>query len=271
MSDAWIADALEETWATIYYLIDTFPEDLFDWPTPCPGWSIRDLVCHLIGWERYYNEGYVPNTESVSGDFIKNELGVLNQGYILSMRTLAAGQLPGLFGIETARSSIRLRDMTPEEYDQIVTTPLGESASYRFRMETRIFDSWIHLQDLRDAMLRPEDDHTVGEEVVIARFEATLPSVIKGATDFKGGELVRINLSGRLARSMTFRCQPEGVFPVEYASEEPIVELTTPVSMFWRRCAGRISAEAFLGESSTRAVGTVAVAMALARGLATTR
>ena len=271
MSDAWIADALEETWGTIYYLIETFPEELFDWPTPCPGWSIRDIVCHLLGWERYYHEGFVPDTKSVSGDFIKNELGVLNQGFILSMQSLPARQLPGLFGIETARSLVRLRDMKPEGYDQIVTTPLGESATYRFRMETRIFDSWIHMQDLRDAMLRPEDDHTVAEEVVIAHFEATLPSVIKGATELQGGELIRINLSGRLARSMTFRCLPEGAVPVEYSSEQPLLELTTPVSMFWRRCAGRISAEAFLGESSTKVLGNVGVALALANGLATTR
>lgn len=271
MSDAWIADALEETWGTIYHLIDTFPQEFFDWATPCPGWSIRDIVCHLIGWERYYNEGFVPNTKSVRGEFIKNELGVLNQGFILSMRSIAPHQLRGLFGIETARSLVRLRNLTEEDYDQIVVSPLGESSTYRFRMETRIFDSWIHMQDLRDAMLRPDDDHTMGEEVVMARFEASLPGVIRSALELRNGELVRINLSGRLARSLTFRCLENGVAPVEYASEAPVLEMTTPIALFWRRCAGRISADAFLGEESTHVRGNVVLAVALADALATTR
>lgn len=270
MSDAWISDALEQTWSSIYLLLRARDEAEFSRPTPCPGWSVKDIVAHLIGWERYYNEGFVPVPDAGDRSHVKNALGAMNEGFIDLMRTRTGAEVLGEFAIETARSLERLRGENSNDFDRIITSPLGLTATYRSRMETRIFDSWIHLQDLRDALLEPADDHSMGEEVVLARFEASLPEVIRGAMELEGGDVVRINLSGRMARSLTFRCFADRVEPVEFASESPVFELTTPIALFWRRCAGRISADALLGASATLVRGNVVLAVALADRLATT-
>ena len=65
-----------------------------------------------------------------------------------------------------------------------------------------MLESWIHLQDIRDALLEPADDHGPGEEIVVNRFEAALPYVVGKRVGAPERSYVRINLSGRLARSI---------------------------------------------------------------------
>ena len=51
------------------------------------------------------------------------------------------------------------------------------------------------------------------------------------------------------------------------SAETPTLEITTPVALFWRRAAGRISAAAFLAASATDVRGNHALASAFADAL----
>ena len=86
-----------------------------------------------------------------------------------------------------------------------------------------------------------------------------------GAPD---GSLVQINLSGRLARSILIGVENGRASALERTSEVPAMELTTPVALFWRRAAGRISAEAFLRASATDVRGDETLARSFADALA---
>jgi hypothetical protein len=145
-------------------------------------------------------------------------------------------------------------------------SPEGERPYHRFQ-ETRVLDSWIHLQDIRDALLEPTDDHGPGEEIVVNRFEAALPYVLGKKAQAPEGTLVRINLSGRLARSVVLEVIDGRAAALETSADVPTLELTTPVALFWRRAAGRISADAFLNASATDVRGDEDLARAFAEGL----
>ncbi|MGP8010675.1 MAG: hypothetical protein ACLPKZ_10545, partial [Acidimicrobiales bacterium] len=151
--------------------------------------------------------------------------------------------------------------------EKVGWSPEGERPYHRFQ-ETRVLDSWIHLQDIRDALLEPEDDHGPGEEIVVNRFEAALPYVLGKRAHAPEGTLVRINLSGRLARTILLGVENGRAVPLVDIAETPNLELTTAVAMFWRRAAGRISADAFLRASATDVRGDKELASALAEGLA---
>jgi hypothetical protein len=84
----------------------------------------------------------------------------------------------------------------------------------------------------------------------------------------KDGTLVQINLSGRLARSILIGVENARASALERTSAVPTLELTTPVALFWRRAAGRISAEAFLRASATDVRGDEELAGAFAEALA---
>ncbi len=64
----------------------------------------------------------------------------------------------------------------------------------------RVLDSWIHLQDIHDALLEPTDDHGLGEEIVVNRFEAALPYVWAKLVGAPEGD-VTADQSGRAPRT----------------------------------------------------------------------
>jgi hypothetical protein len=81
------------------------------------------------------------------------------------------------------------------------------------------------------------------------------------------GTLVQVNLSGRLARSVLVAVIDGRAVALKESSESPTLEITTPVALFWRRAAGRISAAAFLAASATDVRGDHAMADAFADAL----
>jgi hypothetical protein len=145
-------------------------------------------------------------------------------------------------------------------------SPNGDSPKHR-RVEIRVLDSWIHLQDMRDALLEPADDHGAGEEIVLHRFEGALPFIVGKKMSVADGTMIRINLSGRLALMVVLVKKDGRVMVVEHDEQIPDLELTTPVALFWRRAAGRISADAFLRASATDVRGSKELAVDFANAL----
>ena len=170
------------------------------------------------------------------------------------------------FSSVTKAALKRLRALDEEAWEKVGWSPEGEKPYFRFQ-ETRIFDSWIHLQDIRDALLQPADDHGTGEEVVVNRFEGAVPYILGKKMQAPEGTLVQINLIGRLGRLLMFKIVDGRCVAVDMTEEQPVLEITTPVALFWRRCAGRIGAEAFLNASATDVRGDKAMAQAFSQAM----
>jgi uncharacterized protein (TIGR03083 family) len=268
MAYEWIVDALEETWSSIDRTLRPRDPDVYDAPTPCPGWSVRDVLSHLLGFELMIRGELTPATrEGPWPSYVKNPIGEINEAVVETYRGWPGIEVLDLFRATTNRSLEHLRSLDDEAWEKVGWSPEGQRPFHRFQ-ETRVLDSWIHLQDIRDAVLEPSDDHGPGEEIVVNRFESALPFVIAKKAGAKDGTVVRINLSGRLARSILIAVEGGRASAVERSSETPNLEITTPVALFWRRAAGRISAEAFLGASATDVRGDGELARALADALA---
>ncbi|MGH3733679.1 MAG: maleylpyruvate isomerase family mycothiol-dependent enzyme [Acidimicrobiales bacterium] len=267
MAYEWIVDALDETWTSIDRTLRGCGADVYEASTPCPGWSVRDVLSHLIGFELVLNGGAVPVHEGPWPSHVKNPIGELNEAFVEAYRRQSGDELLDLFRDITGDSLERLRSLSDEEWEKVGWSPEGERPLHRFQ-ETRVLDSWIHLQDIRDALLEPSDDHGPGEEIVVNRFEAALPYVLGKKAQAPDGTVVRINLSGHLARSILLGVEDGRARALEESANPPSLELTTPVALFWRRAAGRISADAFLGASATGVRGDEVLARALAEALA---
>ncbi|MDE3082277.1 MAG: maleylpyruvate isomerase N-terminal domain-containing protein [Acidobacteriota bacterium] len=267
MAYDWITDALEETWASVEAVLRGRTPADYDVPTACPGWSVRDVLSHLLGIEVWLRGGAVPAFEGPMPDHVKNSMGEFNEAFVAAHRDESGPEVLTQFRAATAASIGALRAMSTEDWEVIGWSPEGDRPYHRF-METRVLDSWIHLQDIRDALLEPADDHGPGEEIVVNRFESSLPYVVGRKMSAADGTLVRVNLTGRLARSVMIAVANGRASAVTTTTEEPTLEVTTPVALFWRRCAGRISADAFLGASATDVRGDRELARAFADALA---
>jgi uncharacterized protein (TIGR03083 family) len=266
MAYEWIIDALDQTWTSIDRTLRTRSPEAYDAPTPCPGWTVRDVVSHLVGFELMLRGGPVPEHTGAWPDYVKNPVGEFNEAYVRAYRDKPGAEMLDLFVATTKDSLERLRALSDVEWEKVGWSPEGERPYYRFQ-ETRVLDSWIHLQDIRDALLEPSDDHGPGEEIVVNRFEAALPYVLGKRVGAPEGTLVQINLSGRLGRSILLGVVEGRARALEHLSRTPELELTTPVALFWRRAAGRISADAFLNASATDVRGDRTLARGIAEGL----
>jgi uncharacterized protein (TIGR03083 family) len=266
MAYDWIIDALEETWDATERFMRDQPPEAYDRPTACPGWSVRDVLSHLFGFEQLLRGAPVPAFEGPWPEHVRNPIGEVNEAIVAAHRHESASEVLNQFRVVTAQSLASLRALDEAAWDKVGWSPEGEQPFHRFQ-ETRLLDSWIHLQDIRDALAQPEDDHGVGEEVVVNRFEAALPYVVGKKMAAPEGTLIQVNLSGRLGRTVLIGVRDGRAAPLSSLDREPDMEVTTPVALFWRRCAGRIGAEAFLAASATHVRGDQHLALSFAQHL----
>ncbi len=267
MAYEWIIDALDETWNSIDRLVRPQSASAYDAATPCPGWNVRDVLSHLLGFELMLRGLPTPRYEGTWPDYVHNPIGELNEAFVQAHRHEPGIEVLNQFREVTISSLEALRGLSDDEWEKVGWSPEGERPYHRFQ-ETRVLDSWIHLQDIRDALLQPEDDHGPGEQIVVNRFEAALPYVVGKKVNAPEGTTVRVNLTGRLARTIQLHVHEGRALALGELSESATLEITTPVALYWRRCAGRISAEAFLSASATEVRGDRSLAQSLARELA---
>ena len=267
MAYEWIIEALDETWASIDRLVRPQPPDAYDRPTACPGWSVRDVISHLLGFEVMLRGGPVPEFAGDWPEYVRNPIGELNEAFVQAHRHEPGIEVLDQFRDAAARSIQALRELTDQQWEKVGWSPEGDRPYHRVQ-ETRVLDSWIHLQDIRDALLQPEDDHGPGEEIVVNRFEAVVPFVLAKRAQAPNGTTVQINLIGRQGRTILVGVDDGRASALDHLDDAPTLEITTPVALFWRRGAGRISAQAFLSASATDVRGDRAMAEAVAEGLA---
>ncbi len=266
MAYDWIIDALDETWSRTARTLEHRSERDFDALSACPGWSIRDVVNHLTGTELFLNGSAVPDVTGPWPVYVRNRLGEMNEAFVASRRHLAAREVVTDFRDATRLSLARLRRLGDEEWANPTWTPDGPRPMH-YVQETRVIDSWIHLQDIYDALLEPTDDHGLGEEIVVNRYEAALPYVWAARSAAPEGGVLRVNLVGRLGRSIQVTVREGRGVAVASTDVTPLVEMTTAVAIFWRSMAGRINAEALLRASATHVRGDREVALRFADSL----
>jgi uncharacterized protein (TIGR03083 family) len=262
----WIVNALDETWSTIDKVVRPQRPEAYDAQTACPGWSVRDVLSHLLGFEMMLQGAPVPAYDGPWPEYVHNPIGEINEAFVRVHRAE-----PGIAVLNQLRTvagqAIRnLRSLDDEAWEKVGWSPEGERPYHRFR-ETRVLDSWIHLQDIRDALLEPADDHGVAEEIVVNRFEAALPFILGKKMKAQDGTVVNVNLTGRLARTIILGVREGRAVVISSSDEVPTLEFTTPVALFWRRAAGRITAQAFLNASATDVRGDHALAQSFAQAL----
>jgi len=266
MAYDYIIEALEATWVSLEHVCADLSDAQWNAATPCPGWSVKDVISHLIGFELMLRGEGTPAAPATFGPHVKNDIGKINEAFVDARRGVDGDDVLAEF-VRVAEGSLeRLRDLDDEAWEVVGWSPEGDVPYARF-METRILDSWIHLQDVRDALLRPGDDAGYAEEIVVNRFEGYLPYVWGKRAQAPEGARLRVSLEGPLARSVDV-VVTNGRAGVATTPGEPDLEIVTPASIFWRRGAGRVGAEAFLVAHDTVVQGDRELAARFARALA---
>lgn len=194
-----VVTTLFEEWASIDELLDGLDEKAWATPTALPGWTVHDVVAHLIGTEsRLAGEEPPSSTDVTDLAYVRNAVGEANEHWVRALRGEPPAEMLRRFRSVTKRRTEALTAMTRADFDSPTATPVGQ-ATYRRFMEIRVFDCWVHEQDIRQAVGRPGHEDGPSAEASIDEVVRALGFIVGKQAAAPDGAAVTFELTGARA------------------------------------------------------------------------
>ena len=242
--------ALGEVWASLDELLGGLTDDQWRLASPLPGWSVQDNVSHIVGTEAMLagEPGPDVNIDRDVNDHVRNDIGAFNEQWVESLRAVAPHKVLSKFRELTAARLDALEQMSVDEWNAESFTPAGKDTFGRF-MQIRVFDCWLHEQDIRDAVGRPGHETGLAVEVVLDEMATALGFVVGKKASASAGQSVTFALTdgGAVVREVHVEVG-ERAAVVPALSGPATVVLTMPVGVMTRRCAGRVGPDDLLDQ-----------------------
>ena len=78
---------LREEWSILTPLCETLNGEQWRADTDCPGWTVKDLLSHLVGIERWLLGHPLVDHDPAPADHVRNPLGERNEAVASNPRT----------------------------------------------------------------------------------------------------------------------------------------------------------------------------------------
>ena len=242
---------LSEQFEAVRALADEVPDEDWATSTDLPGWTVQDCFSHMIGVER----GMLGLSEEAPPvdhlAHLGNDFARMVEAPVELRRTRTPAEVRAELHDILAQRRSALEASGTEAFDEESWTPTGPG-TYRDFMFIRLFDLWMHEQDVRHALDRP--GHLSGPVVasVLANNAAkALPLIVGKRADAPIGSVVAIDVVGPTEAS--FAVQVNDVSGKKRAAliepgdaDDPTATLAIDVDTFMRLCGGRADAASAL-------------------------
>jgi len=211
-----------------------------EWATPTclPGWTVQDVLSHLIGTERMLAGAAPPTAETSHLDHMRNPVAEANEVWVESLRGRSGPEMVAAWNEVTSVRLAALEGMGQAAFDAPSWTPVGKDETYGRFMRIRHFDCFMHEHDMRFALglaARADGDDQASclDEVATG-----LGYIVGRRAAMPDGARVVIELTGDPSR--TYRIQVDGRASVVDAFDgPPTVGIELPVPLFLRLTGGR--------------------------------
>jgi uncharacterized protein (TIGR03083 family) len=177
-----VLSGLFAVWDDIDALLDGLSETEWQAVTPLPGWCVQAVASHIIGTESFL-AGIAPpqpDVDVAALDHVRNDIGVMNECWVRHLsREPGAGVLERFRAITNDRRAA-LTSLSDWEWNGVTPTPVGPESYGRF-MRVRVFDCWMHEQDMREALSRPSSDNEldgIASQLALDEIAATMGYVV---------------------------------------------------------------------------------------------
>jgi uncharacterized protein (TIGR03083 family) len=262
-----IVTLLGQEWSVIADLAASL--DAAAWSAPAlPGWDVHDVLAHMLGTERMLDGAEIPALPAGSdvGDHVRNEIGKVNEAWVTSMRDRSDADLLADFRAVTANRLASLTAMSTDEFYRPSWTPAGNGTYGRW-MEIRVFDCWMHEQDIREAAGCPGNEAGPAAEQSLAEVVGALGYIIGKRGRSPEGSSVLIRLTGPIERDLRVVTSGRATV-VDALDGEPTTTIALSSSLFLRLAGGRQDPTVALAEITLG--GDVGLGRQLATNLAFT-
>ncbi|MFI9238965.1 maleylpyruvate isomerase family mycothiol-dependent enzyme [Streptomyces cinnamoneus] len=236
-------DAWTHSIESVNELVRLLAESDWNRATECPGWSVRDVVSHIIGVEcEMLGEPRPIHTLPRDLRHVTDEFSRYIEVQVDVRRCHTALEMSSELDYTIIRRSRQLRNehrspQTP------VRWPLGTTAERTLeRMLTlRAFDVWTHEQDLRRALGMPGNLDSPAAALSRDFLLSALPKVVAKDAAARPGSTVVFDVHGPLEFLRTVRVGPQGKGTLDSSvSLGPTVTFALDWETYARLACGRV-------------------------------
>jgi uncharacterized protein (TIGR03083 family) len=257
-TDEELVSMLDRVWGSLSELGRGLDEAQWKTATDVPGWTVQDNLVHITGLESSLLGRPAPE-HAVPDDLphVKNDIGRGNEVFVDSRRSWSGEQALAEFRDVTAERLAELRRLGPDGFGAESWTPMGPGA-VRDLLPFRIFDSWVHEQDMRGGLEVPGHlDGPVAQEA-LGRVVGAMPFVVGKKAAAPDGATVVFELSAPLAATISIGVDGRAKL-LDAPPRDPTAVIATDGATFTRLATGRADPAAALAAGSVRLVGDEAL------------
>ncbi|MGY2876162.1 uncharacterized protein (TIGR03083 family) [Marmoricola sp. URHA0025 HA25] len=243
-----LTELLRTIWADLDALAVELTAD--QWRTPVlPGWDVKDTLAHVLGTEKMLEEGVLDMQDRISQavasaasaadrPHVRNAIGMTNEAWVEHYRSYSPDELLEEFRTTTDGRLAALHAMSDDDFEAPSWTPAGQG-TYASFMRTRVFDCWMHDQDIRYAVGRAGNDAGPVAEASLEEAVGALGFVVGKRGRAPEGSLVAVELMGPVKRTLYVDVSDRARVVTEI-SRDPDVILRMGSSLFMRLAGGRV-------------------------------
>ncbi len=249
---------LRDVWVSIDDLLASLDDEDLAAPTACPGWDVAAVLAHVIGTELMMAGEAPPAVDVPDLPHLRNEIARANEAWILARRDRTPDELRAEFREVVARRTEELGGLTQSEVDAESWTPAGQATLGRF-LQIRVFDTWIHELDIRDAVGRVGHETGPAVQRTLAEVGNGIGFVVGKRAGAPEGSWVRIDLPGPEPARFDVVVEGRARVVEDEPSGDPTVTVTLGSTDLVRCIAGRVDPAALLAAGTITLGGDVAL------------
>ena len=202
-------------------LATSLTESQWQLPSPCPGWTVGDLVAHTIDIEQLL-EGTAPagpEPDWAALPHVDRDLARRTEpGVDLRRGRDRADVLDELDATVMTRSSV----VGAMDLGGTMLSPFGREVPVPFMLRMRIFDIWVHEQDIRTAIGRPGGMSTAAAQASLDLLLDALPKAWAKSAQAPAGSSLLVRVTGPgLECSVLVTVEPDGTGHLADADAAP--------------------------------------------------
>jgi len=180
---------------------------------------------------------------------LRNEIARANEAWILARRDRTPDELRAEFREVVARRTEELGGLTQSEVDAESWTPAGQATLGRF-LQIRVFDTWIHELDIRDAVGRAGHETGPAVQRTLAEVGNGIGFVVGKRAGAPEGSWVRLDLPGPEPARFDVVVEGRARVVEDDPSGDPTVTVTLGSTDLVRCIAGRVDPAELLAAGS---------------------
>jgi uncharacterized protein (TIGR03083 family) len=229
-------------------LVTPLAEGEWNRATECPGWSVRDVVSHIIGLEcELLGDPRPIHTLPRDIYHVRDETSRHMEVQVDVRRHHTGPEMTSEFEYTLIRRSRQLRNEKRDPEDEVSSVlPFGpRKLTLEQLLMMRAFDVWVHEQDLRRTLNTPGNLDSAGAHVTRDVLLTRLPKVVAKDAGAPPNTAVVFDVNGPMEFMRTVRVDADGKASVDGSpSLGPEATLSLDWETYVRLATGRVRADA---------------------------